>query len=29
MSDRDRMDNVEPVRLVPESQFKFKCHPGI
>jgi hypothetical protein len=29
MSDSDRMANVEPVRLGPESQFKFKCHPGI
>ena len=29
MSDSDGMANVEPVRLGPESQFKFKCHPGI
>ena len=29
MSDTDRMAKVEPVRLDPESQFKFKCHPGI
>jgi Fe-S-cluster containining protein len=29
MNDTDRMANVEPVRLGPESQFKFKCHPGI
>jgi Fe-S-cluster containining protein len=29
MSDSDRMASVEPVRLGPESQFKFKCHPGI
>ena len=29
MSDSDRMANVEPVRLGPQSQFKFKCHPGI
>jgi Fe-S-cluster containining protein len=29
MSDTDRMANVEPVRLGPESQFTFKCHPGI
>ena len=29
MSDRDRMANVEPVRLGPESTFKFKCHPGV
>ena len=29
MSDTERMANVEPVRLGPESQFKFKCHPGI
>jgi len=29
MSDSDRMANVEPVRLGPESQFKFKCHPGV
>jgi hypothetical protein len=29
MSDTERMANVEPVRLGPESQFKFKCHPGV
>jgi Fe-S-cluster containining protein len=29
MSDTDRMANVEPVRLGPDSQFTFKCHPGI
>ncbi len=29
MSDTDRMANVEPVRLGPDSQFKFKCHPGV
>jgi len=29
MSASNRMANVEPVRLGPQSQFKFKCHPGI
>jgi hypothetical protein len=23
------MTNVEPVRLGPESRFKFNCHPGV
>ena len=29
MSDTNGMAEVPPVRLGPESQFKFKCHPGI
>jgi len=29
MNDGDRMAEVDPVRLGPQSQFKFKCHPGI
>ncbi|MGD8891249.1 MAG: YkgJ family cysteine cluster protein, partial [Desulfobacterales bacterium] len=29
MSNTDRMANVEPVKLGPDSAFKFKCHPGV
>ena len=29
MSDTERMANIDPVRLGPKSQFKFKCHPGV
>ena len=29
MESEGRMANVEPVRLGPESTFKFKCHPGV
>jgi hypothetical protein len=29
MKTKDRMASVEPVRLGPESTFKFKCHPGV
>jgi Fe-S-cluster containining protein len=29
MSERQGPAKVEPVRLGPESRFKFKCHPGI
>ena len=29
MKTQDRMASVEPVRLGPESTFKFKCHPGV
>ena len=29
MSNTDRMANVEPVKLGPDSSFKFKCYPGV
>ena len=29
MSNTERMANVEPVKLGPDSSFKFKCHPGV
>ena len=27
--DRRQLANVDPVRLSSDSQFKFKCHPGV
>ena len=29
MDKPERMANVEPVRLGPDSEFKFKCHKGV
>jgi Fe-S-cluster containining protein len=29
MEKLERMANVEPVRLGPDSKFKFDCHPGV
>jgi len=29
MDKLEGMDNVEPVRLGPQSKFKFDCHPGV
>ena len=29
MNTKDRMANVEPVRLGSDSTFKFKCHSGV
>lgn len=29
MQKLEGMTNVEPVRLGPESRFKFNCHPGV
>lgn len=26
---KDKMADIEPVRLGPDSTFKFKCHPGV
>ena len=29
MEPMDKMANIEPVRLGPNSKFKFECHPGV
>ena len=29
MEPMDKMANIDPVRLGPDSKFKFECHPGV